>query len=30
MRGYTYRNEPGVSVGRARGVEIPMSPKKTY
>ncbi len=30
MRGYTYREEPGVSVGRARGVEIPMSPKKTY
>ncbi len=30
MRGYTYRDEPGVSVGRARGVEIPMSPKKTY
>ncbi len=30
MRGYTYRAEPGVSVARARGVEIPMSPKKTY
>jgi len=30
MRGYTYRDEPGVSVGRARGVELPMSPKKTY
>ena len=30
MRGYTYRDEPGVSVGRARGIEIPMSPKKTY
>ncbi|MGI0071004.1 MAG: 50S ribosomal protein L22 [Thermoplasmata archaeon] len=30
MRGYTYRDEPGVSVARARGVEIPMSPKKTY
>src|SRR5208282_1145557 len=30
MRGYTYRGEAGVSVARARGVEIPMSPKKTY
>ncbi|MGA8302580.1 MAG: 50S ribosomal protein L22 [Thermoplasmata archaeon] len=30
MRGYTYREEPGTSVARARGVEIPMSPKKTY
>jgi large subunit ribosomal protein L22 len=30
MRGYTYRDEPGVTVARARGVEIPMSPKKTY
>ncbi len=30
MRGYTYRDEPGVNVARARGLEIPMSPKKTY
>ena len=30
MRGYTYRDEPGVTVARARGIEIPMSPKKTY
>jgi len=30
MRGYTYRSESGVSVARARGVEIPISPKKTY
>ncbi len=30
MRGYTYRGESGVNVARARGVEIPMSPKKTY
>jgi len=30
MKGYTYREETGVSVARARGVEIPMSPKKTY
>jgi large subunit ribosomal protein L22 len=30
MRGYTYRDEPGTSVARARGIEIPMSPKKTY
>ncbi|HTT15065.1 MAG TPA: 50S ribosomal protein L22 [Thermoplasmata archaeon] len=30
MRGYTYHPKPGVSVARARGIEIPMSPKKTY
>ncbi len=30
MRGYTYAGETGVSVARARGVELPMSPKKTY
>jgi large subunit ribosomal protein L22 len=30
MKGYTYRAQPGVSVARARGVELPMSPKKTY
>ncbi len=30
MRGYTYRPETGVKVARARGVDIPMSPKKTY
>jgi large subunit ribosomal protein L22 len=30
MRGYTYREEPGVNVARARGSEIPISPKKTY
>jgi large subunit ribosomal protein L22 len=30
MRGYTYEGETGVSVARARGIEIPMSPKKTY
>jgi len=30
VRGYTYRSETGLSVARARGVEIPMSPKKTY
>jgi large subunit ribosomal protein L22 len=29
-RGYTYRSETGVSVARARGQELPMSPKKTY
>ena len=29
-RGYTYTPESGVSVARARGLEIPMSPKKTY
>jgi len=30
MRGYTYRAESGVSVARARGVELPISPKKAY
>jgi len=30
MRGYTYRGESGVTVARARGVELPISPKKTY
>lgn len=30
MRGYTYRAETGVNVARARGLEIPISPKKTY
>ena len=30
MRGYTYQAESGVNVARARGVELPMSPKKTY
>ncbi len=30
MKGYTYRTESGISVARARGVELHMSPKKTY
>ncbi|MGD0718140.1 MAG: 50S ribosomal protein L22 [Thermoplasmata archaeon] len=30
MRGYTYRDEAGTSVARARGIELPISPKKTY
>ena len=30
MRGYTYEPESGVAVARARGNEVPMSPKKTY
>jgi len=30
MRGYTYQAESGLSVARARGIELPMSPKKTY
>ncbi len=30
MRGYTYQEERGVSVARARGVELPISPKKAY
>ncbi len=29
-RGYTYQTESGISVARARGQELPMSPKKTY
>jgi len=29
-RGYTYQTETGVSVARARGQELAMSPKKTY
>lgn len=30
MKGYTYRAESGVSVARARGIELPISPKKSY
>jgi large subunit ribosomal protein L22 len=30
MRGYTYAGESGVNVARARGIELPISPKKTY
>ena len=30
MKGYTYRGESGVTVARARGVELPISPKKAY
>jgi large subunit ribosomal protein L22 len=30
MRGYTYRPESGVNVARARGLELPISPKKAY
>lgn len=30
MRGYTYQDESGVPVARARGIEVPISPKKTY
>ncbi len=30
MKGYTYRDETGVNVARARGIEIPISPKKAY
>jgi large subunit ribosomal protein L22 len=30
MRGYTYQPESGVSVARARGIELTISPKKTY
>jgi len=30
MKGYTYRTESGLSVARARGVELSISPKKTY
>ncbi len=30
MRGYTYHEKGATSVARARGIELPMSPKKTY
>lgn len=30
MRGYTFRPEPGVKVAKARGIELTISPKKTY
>jgi len=30
VRGYTYPEESGVAVARARGIELPISPKKTY
>ena len=30
MRGYTYQAESGVSIARARAIELPISPKKTY
>ncbi len=30
MRGYTYTSKAGTSVARARGIELPISPKKTY
>lgn len=30
MKGYTYRTESGLSVARARGIELRISPKKTY
>jgi len=30
MKGYTYAGESGVNVARARGIEMPISPKKTY
>ena len=30
MRGYTYRSQSGVNVARARGIELPISPKKAY
>ena len=30
MRGYTYTGEARTAVARARGVELPISPKKTY
>jgi large subunit ribosomal protein L22 len=30
MRGYTYEAKPGDSVARARAIELPVSPKKTY
>jgi large subunit ribosomal protein L22 len=30
MRGYTYEGDARTSVARARGYELPISPKKTY
>lgn len=30
MRGYTYHEKGTAPVARARGIELPMSPKKTY
>lgn len=30
MRGYTYTGTAGVKVARARAIELPISPKKTY
>jgi large subunit ribosomal protein L22 len=30
MRGYTFAEKPNQSVARARGIELPISPKKTY
>jgi large subunit ribosomal protein L22 len=30
LRGYTYREETGANIARARGLELPISPKKTY
>ncbi len=30
MKGYTYSPEATVKVARARGVELPISPKKSY
>jgi large subunit ribosomal protein L22 len=30
VRGYTYHQEGGTALARARGIELPMSPKKTY
>ena len=30
MRGYTYQTRSGETVARARAIELPVSPKKTY
>ncbi|MCL5983420.1 MAG: 50S ribosomal protein L22 [Candidatus Thermoplasmatota archaeon] len=30
MKGYTYRTQTGRAIARARGVELPISPKKSY
>lgn len=30
MKGYTYQGPKTRAVARARGIEVPMSPKKTY
>jgi len=30
VKGYTHKTTPGQNIARARGIELPISPKKTY